>query len=155
MNIYNFQVTDPNAQHDFVTTGAVDDKKNMIVYYSGRFTNVSHQYHALAKVQFINETDGRIAIDGASQRGTEPFEPLVLRGVEPNRVHDMLLYDFDKGESGRCEPEIEVGIQLIVSKLLFSNCFFYVLQLLLMHCLVLISRWTVTLEFLLKAASHS
>ena len=80
----------------------------MIVYYSGRFSNVSHQYHALAKVQFINPTDGDLAVQGAADRG----EALVLRGVEPNRVHDMLLYDFDEGDTGRHEPVIQVGQQL-------------------------------------------
>lgn len=99
------QVTDPNVYHDFVSTGHIDERNNMIVYYSGQFPNVSHQYHAVAKVQFINTADGEPAIQGAARRGTEP---LVLRNVEQQRLHDLLLYDFDEGEEGRREPEIEV-----------------------------------------------
>lgn len=99
-------MTDPNAVHNFVSTGTLDSKKNMIVYYSGCYSNESHQYHALAKVQFINAADGDVAIEEAAKRGG----PLVIQGVKHNRVHDMLLYDFDEGESGRREPTIEVSI---------------------------------------------
>jgi len=45
-----------------------------------------------------------MAIQGAATRRG----PLVFRGVEANRVHDM-LYDFDEGDAGRHEPEMEVG----------------------------------------------
>ena len=120
------QVTDSNSHHDFVTSGVLDSQKRMVMYYAGRFSDVSHQYHALAKCQFINETDGDIAAEGAAERGG----PLVLRGVEPNRVHDMLLYDFDEGDSGRHEPEIEVGLTLCPKRIGFEvesmeSLFFY------------------------------
>lgn len=77
----------------------------MVMYYAGQFPNKSHQYHALAKCQFANQKEGANAIQGAAQRGGT----LVLRGVEPNRVHDMLLYDYDQGDTGRHKVEIEVS----------------------------------------------
>ncbi|XP_048584706.1 uncharacterized protein LOC5498142 isoform X2 [Nematostella vectensis] len=100
-------VTDPNVHHDFITTGQLTgDKKNkhMICYYAGQFPAVSHQYCAAFKIQFFNSAEGEAVADAAAKH----TEPLTLRSVEQERLHDLLLYDFDEGDSGRHEPEVKV-----------------------------------------------
>lgn len=75
----------------------------MVVTYFGQFPIVSHQYYAVAKVEFSNAADCKAAIDVAQGRKS----PLVLRCVEKLKLHDVLLHEILKGSTK--EPGIEVN----------------------------------------------
>lgn len=72
----------------------------MIVYYSGKFPVVSRQYHSLAKIEFVNESDGKVITEVLKQRKNNL---LVLRTVEEERLHDILLYRIGSTKLGVVE----------------------------------------------------
>jgi len=97
-------VLDPPAHHEFIASGRVDSNNQMVVSYFGRFPKVSHQYYAVAKIEFYNAADCKAAIDVAQGRES----PLVLRCVDKQKLHDVLLNEILKGS--KREPGIEVSV---------------------------------------------
>ena len=97
------QVTDANHQHDFVSTGAVTKDDKVIVSYAGNFQKTEHQYFTMAQLRFLSDKDAdkfRSKAEELQKTSPEP-PPLVFRNKEKDKVHDVLIFDFDEGEGGR------------------------------------------------------
>ena len=98
-----YQVKDGKHQHDFVSTGVVTEEDKVIVSYAGNFHNKAHQYFTMAQLRFLSDKDAnkfRSKAEELQKTSPEP-PPLVFRNKEKDKVHDVLIFDFDEGEGGR------------------------------------------------------
>ena len=92
------QVTDTADYHTFVSTAIVVDKKQIIVCYKGRFSQIPHQYFAISRLEFVSDEDVKKFEEVIQNCGNDPLSPLSLRSHEQRRLHDLL---FDDSEEGR------------------------------------------------------
>ncbi|EDO30282.1 predicted protein [Nematostella vectensis] len=101
-------VTDVKVHHDLVTAGqlvdAGDSRQQMVAYYAGRLTDPSRQYFAAIKLEFCNPSIGRLL--SAVHYGNAP---LVLRCVEKETIHDLLLGNGERKKDQKHGGVIPVG----------------------------------------------
>lgn len=91
-----FQATDPEALHNFVSTGVVNQRNEVIAYYVGDFKEVSKQYDTVVRLKFLSDKDAEKYMSMQKklvQSGTSP-QPIVFRSKK-QRIHDVF---FEKSE---------------------------------------------------------
>lgn len=89
-------VTDPKALHNFVSTGVVNQNKEVIASYVGDFKDVGKQYDTVVKLQFLNDKDAEkyTAMQEKLLRSSKEPQPIVFRSKK-DKHHDVF---FEKSE---------------------------------------------------------
>ncbi|KAJ7389684.1 hypothetical protein OS493_029576 [Desmophyllum pertusum] len=85
-------VTDPEALHNFVSTGLVNQQNEVIASYVGDFNDVAKQYDTVVKLKFLHDKDAEQYIamqEKLLQSSTEP-RPIVFRSIR-QRHHDVFF----------------------------------------------------------------
>ena len=85
------QATDDKDYHSFITNRVLDNRE-VIVTYSGSFTQVQYQYFTVARLQFCTDP----VADLVRTKVSPGAGPLVFRNTEPDRAHDVLLFDTEE-----------------------------------------------------------
>lgn len=80
-----------------MSTGVVNQQKEVIAYYIGDFNNVPKQYDTVVKLRFLSEEDAEKYVSMSAkvlQSSTEP-QPVVFRSKRPQRLHDVFFEKSD------------------------------------------------------------